>query len=152
MKPITRILVTLDLDLVTAPVLDLACRMALAFGARVDLIHVFETEGYHGPAILDLATTPEADVERWRTARVMLSLLRHLAEGGVTARGRVAMGVVEEEVCSLAREEDFDLIIVGSHCREGLDRLMNASVAAALIRMAPCPVLVLPHVQDVIPD
>jgi nucleotide-binding universal stress UspA family protein len=131
MKPIAKILVTIDLDLVAAPILDLARQMALAFGAKVDLVQVFETEGYHGPAILDLDTTPPAEVEHWR---------------------RVLVGVVEEEVASLAMAEDFDLIIIGSHGREGLDRLLNASISEALIRMSPCPVLVLPHVQDVTPD
>jgi len=150
MNPVRKILVNIDLDLATRPVLELARHTALAFGARVELVHVFETPGYQGPAVLDL-DTPPADLERWRTARVMTGLLRVLAEGGVAARGRMAAGVVEEEVCALARAEAFDLILVGSHSREGLDRFVNASVAAALIRTAPCPVLVLPHVKDVVP-
>ena len=64
----------------------------------------------------------------------------------------MVFGVAEEEVSRLAREENFDLIILGSHSREGLDRFVQSSVAAALIRKASCPVLVLPHVVDVIPD
>ena len=151
MKPIRKILVMIDLDLATSPVLDLARATAQAFSAHAELLHVFETPGYHGPAILDL-TTPPAELEPWRTAKVMAGLLRRLAEAGLSARGRMAEGVVEEEACALARAEAFDLIIIGSHSREGLDRFMNASVAGALIRTAPCPVLVLPHVQDVVPS
>lgn len=151
MKPFTNILVTIDLDLITAPVLELARQMAVAFGAGVELVHVFETSGYHGPAVLDLALEPKPALGQWRTAKVMMGLLEKLAEGGITARGRMLEGVVEEEVAKLAREEGFDLIIIGSHSREGLDRFIRSSIAAALIRTAPCPVLVLPHVRDVVP-
>jgi len=151
MKPIQKILVTIDLDLVTAPVLELARRTAQAFGASLELVHVFETPGYQGPAVLDLDTAP-AVLEAWRTARVMMGLLRPLAADGLAARGRMLEGVAEEEIRALAQAERFDLIIIGSHSREGLDRFVNASVAASLIRTAPCPVLVLPHVQDVVPS
>jgi nucleotide-binding universal stress UspA family protein len=152
MKPFTRILVTIDLDLITAPVLELARQMAVAFGAAVELVHVFETPGYHGPVLLDLASASDPVLKQWRTAKVMMGLLKGLAEGGITARGRLLEGVVEEEVGKLARDEGFDLIIIGSHSREGLDRFIRSSVAAALIRTASCPVLVLPHVRDVVPD
>jgi len=151
MKPIARILVTIDLDLATDPVLELAIRMAAAFGAQVEVIHIFETPGYHGPAVLEAGQSHAPELEHWRTARLMVGLLDQLAAAGFKSRGRMAFGVVEEEVSRVARDEAFDLIIIGSHSRQGLDRLMAASVAAGLIRLAHCPVLVLPHVPEVIP-
>jgi len=151
MNPIRKILVTIDLDLATAPVLALARQMATAFKAQVELVHVFETDGYHGPTVLDLASSHEAEVAPWRTAKVMVALLEELANDGIVGRGRMAFGVVEEEVAQLARDEAFDLIVIGSHSREGLDRFLQGSVAGALLRTAPCPVLVLPHVRDVVP-
>ena len=152
MKAIQKILVRIDPDLVAKPVLDLTRQVALAFGARVELLQVFETSGYHGPEVLDLADEQDPELDHWRTARVMMGLLKDLAGSRIAVRGRMAFGVAEEEVSRLAREENFDLIILGSHSREGLDRFVQSSVAAALIRKAPCPVLVLPHVVDVIPD
>ena len=152
MKPIQKILVRIDPDLVAKPVLELTRQVALAFGARVELIQVFETSGYHGPEVLELADDQGSMLEHWRSARVMMGFLKDLAGSGIAVRGRMAFGVAEEEVSRLAREENFDLIILGSHSREGLDRFVQSSVAAALIRKAPCPVLVLPHVVDVIPD
>jgi nucleotide-binding universal stress UspA family protein len=152
MKRIQKILVRIDPDLVAKPVLELTRQVALAFGARVELIQVFETSGYHGPEVLELADDQGPELEHWRTARVMMGLLKDLAGSGLAVRGRMAFGVAEEEVSRLATEESFDLIILGSHSREGLDRLVQSSVAAALIRKASCPVLVLPHVVDVIPD
>ena len=152
MKPIRKILATIDLDLVTSPVIDLVRLMAVSFGAQVELIHVFETPGYHGPLVLDLSQEHSPELEHWRTAKVMVGLLKLLAEDGITCRGRMAFGVVEEEVATLAEKEGFDLIVVGSHSREGLDRFVHFSVAAALIRRAHCPILVLPHLRDAFPS
>jgi universal stress protein A len=151
-KPIRKILVMIDLDLVTTPLIELAHLTANAFGAQLELIHVFETPGYHGPEVLDLSLDQDAEVSHWRTAKMMIALLRGLAAEGIKARGRMAFGVVEEEVCRLAEQEGFDLIVIGNHSRKGLDRFVNSSVSAALIRASPCPVLVLPHLQDVVPD
>jgi|GEM_PF-553314 len=151
MKPIRKILVPIDLDVLTDPVMNLVRQVAVAFRAEVDLIHVFETPGYHGPALLDLSFEHSLELEHWRTAKVMVGLLKILAADGITARGRMAFGVVEEEVASLAEKEGFDLIIIASHSREGLDRFVQSSVAAALLRRAHCPVLVLPHVHDKVP-
>lgn len=152
MNPFQKILVSIDSDLVATPIVDLARQVALAFGAQVELVHVFESSGYHGPEVLELADDQDPKLEHWRTARAMMGLLKNLAASGIRVRARLTLGVVEEEVSRLAREEGFDLIILGSHSRKGLDRLVQSSVAAALIRMASCPVLVLPHMVDVIPD
>ena len=143
---------TIDLDLVTSPLIDLAGQAAVAFDARLELIHVFETPGYQGPEILDLAKEQEQAAGPWRTAKAMLGLLKGLAAKGIKARGRMAFGVVEEVVSHLARQEGFDLIVIGNHSREGLDRFVHSSVSAALIRSAPCPILVLPHMQDLPPE
>jgi universal stress protein A len=152
MRPIKKILVSLDSDLVATPILDLTGQVAPAFGARVELVHVFETPGYHGPEILELTQDQDPKLEHWRTARAMMGHLRTLAGRGIEARARMAFGVVEEEVSKLARDEGFDLIILGSHSRKGLDRFVQPSVAAALIRNASCPVLVLPQLEDVVPE
>ncbi|HJV48879.1 MAG TPA: universal stress protein [Geothrix sp.] len=155
MNSIQKILIPIDLDLDSHPILDLACTVATAFRSKVELIHVFETVGYGGPmsmeALDDSDPRFQQEMEQWRTYRAMLRLLRELHGKGIQARGRMAFGVVEETLTSLAREESFDLIVIGSHSREGLDRFVHGSVAGALIRSSPCPVLVLPHVQDAMP-
>ncbi len=152
MKPIKKILVSIDSDLVATPIVELARQVAAAFSAQVELVHVFETPGYHGPEVLELSDEQDPGLEHWRAARIMMGLLKNLAGSGIAARGRMAHGVVEEEVSRLAKEGGFDLIVLGSHSRKGLDRFVQSSVAAALIRNASCPILVLPQVEDVIPE
>lgn len=150
MKAIKKILVFIDLDLIAEPVLDLAATLAISLGASIDLVHVFETPGYKGPEVLESGKEDPAVLTRWRTASVMMGLVRRMAEKGVQARGRMELGVAEERVCEMAGDEGFDLIVIGSHSREGLERFVQASIAGALIRTAPCPVLVLPKIKDIV--
>jgi len=152
MKAFSKLLVPIDLDLDSTPVLELAGLLAAAFGARIELAHVFEAPGYEGPAVLEarqlLDPAQRPGLERWRTAMTMLGHLRTLEARGLAVRGRMAFGVAEETLAELARKEAFDLIVVGSRSREGLDRFVSGSVAERLLRIAPCPVLVVPHIQE----
>jgi nucleotide-binding universal stress UspA family protein len=47
-----------------------------------------------------------------------------------------------DEIAQLAADLDADLVVVGTHGRRGLSRLMMGSVAENVVRLAPCPVLV----------
>jgi nucleotide-binding universal stress UspA family protein len=63
--------------------------------------------------------------------------LRHLLTEGSPAK------VVEEVV----REQHVDLVVLGTHGRTGLDRLLMGSIAEEILRRCPCPVLIVkyPH-------
>lgn len=58
----------------------------------------------------------------------------------VTAHQRVS--VPSEEIAQLAADVNADLVVVGTHGRRGIPRLILGSVAEATLRLAPCPVLV----------
>jgi nucleotide-binding universal stress UspA family protein len=152
MNSFSNILVPIDLDLEPGPILDLAGMVARAFGARVTLLHVFETEGYRGPEHLDpkAPRTPKllAELTHWRTARTMMGLLDDLSRSGTPATGRMAFGTTEETVTDLAAKGGFDLLVLGSRSRDGIARFLEPSIAAAIIRTSPCPVLVIPQVPD----
>jgi nucleotide-binding universal stress UspA family protein len=47
------------------------------------------------------------------------------------------------EIADLAKERDAGLIVISSHGRTGMNRLLLGSVAERVVRLAPCPVLVL---------
>jgi len=46
-----------------------------------------------------------------------------------------------EEIVKVAEEERADMIVMGTHGRSGLNRILLGSVAERVIRLAPCPVL-----------
>ena len=52
------------------------------------------------------------------------------------------IGKAAEALCQVAADYDADLIVVGTHGRQGMERLLVGSVAEVLVRSAGCPVLV----------
>jgi nucleotide-binding universal stress UspA family protein len=54
---------------------------------------------------------------------------------------RLLEGEPARTIVDLAREAGADLIVLGSHGRTGLDRLLMGSVAEHVVRKAGCPVL-----------
>jgi nucleotide-binding universal stress UspA family protein len=54
---------------------------------------------------------------------------------------RVELGAPAAKILELADKEKIDLIIMGAHGRKGLDRAIFGSVAAKVVKGAPCPVM-----------
>ena len=57
----------------------------------------------------------------------------------------VAIGNAGNAVAGLAKEIDAGLIIIPSHGKRGVQRMLLGSVTERVVRLAPCPVLVLKH-------
>lgn len=100
-----------------------------------------------------------ADDMRDRLGKVARDALARLrARGGETSTlgfAHVRVGAIAEQLTSLAMELRADLIVVGTHGRRGMRRLMMGSVAEKAVRLAPCPVLVVRprnfHAMDTVP-
>ena len=60
---------------------------------------------------------------------------------GLTARALIKTGVAAEGIVDAATESDADLIVIGTHGRTGLTRLVVGSVAERVVRLAPRAVL-----------
>jgi universal stress protein A len=67
---------------------------------------------------------------------------RELHAAGVSTEARVLHGDPREAIVDAAREERVDLVVLGSHGRTGLSRLVMGSVAQHVVGHAPCSVLV----------
>jgi nucleotide-binding universal stress UspA family protein len=114
--------------------------LAAAFGAELILEHVIPPLGVQG----DLPS--EVFLRYWEGARAQAGLelakLGAEAEGeGVRVRARVEAGRAADEILRAAEEERADLIVMGTTGRSGVRRLLLGSVAAEVIRLAPCPVV-----------
>jgi nucleotide-binding universal stress UspA family protein len=57
-------------------------------------------------------------------------------------RAHQRVEVPSEQIAQLAADLEADLVVVGTHGRRGMSRLVLGSVAEATMRLAPCPVLV----------
>ena len=117
--------------------LNEAADMARRDGSELALVHVLE-----GPASMgDVATSvarllesKEAELEKWKSEAEQRS--------GGKVRSTVIPGSAAEEICRFAQEGAFDLVVLGTHGRTGIRRLMLGSVAEKVVREAHCPVLV----------
>ena len=70
-----------------------------------------------------------------------------LREAGLCAEGRVLVGDPRDALVLAAKEERVELLVLGSHGRTGLTRLLLGSVSSHAVNHAPCSVLV---VKDVV--
>ncbi len=60
---------------------------------------------------------------------------------GVEARGQVLIGYAAEEILNRAHDEKADIIVMGTHGRKGIDRILFGSVAEKVVKNADMPVL-----------
>jgi nucleotide-binding universal stress UspA family protein len=69
--------------------------------------------------------------------------IKRLADhfGGISHRTHVRHGKVWSNLSRIIEENEIDLIVVGTHGRTGLGKLLLGSVAEEILRHAPCPVL-----------
>lgn len=80
-------------------------------------------------------------VLRRNAEKEMKALVTLARRKGVRARSLLAHGVPHEEIARAAKSKRAGLLVLGTHGRTGLSRLLLGSVAARVIVGAPCPVL-----------
>lgn len=96
--------------------------------------------GGYGERDVNVAETTAAVIEEFQN--VATSAAARLGDAGRDASARTVQGDPAAELLRLAREEDADLIVVGTHGRTGLHRLLAGSVARNVMLHAPCSVMV----------
>jgi nucleotide-binding universal stress UspA family protein len=132
-----------DFSAASAGARRLTARLARRLGEPVVVAHVIELQAIFSPEVM--AADPDL-VERTEghAAAPLKVLLEHLRDEGVSAKGRVLRGRPDDAIVALARESGARMVVVGSHGRSTLGRLVVGSVAERLVKGCPCPVLVVP--------
>ena len=145
--PITHILCAHDLSATSAPALALASELAASLGAALTVLHVALPSKDAG-ALFGVYSVEEMELitgfarrEQVAADQVLKDAVQRLGSA-VTPTIVVQTGRPAEVVSGYALAQSIDLIVVGTHGRRGLERAMLGSVAEAVIRSAPCPVLV----------
>jgi nucleotide-binding universal stress UspA family protein len=112
-------------------------------GARLLIVHVEEPPLAYGGGELYYGL-PEPSSER------ILKMLEDVkpSDPSVPYTHRLTMGDPAGEVVRIAEDENAEMIIIGTHGRTGMTRLLMGSVAEAIVRRAPCPVLVYREVAE----
>jgi nucleotide-binding universal stress UspA family protein len=140
MLPLRTILHPTDFSERSVNAFEVACSLARDSGARLIVLHVLERPviAYTGVAMAPPAPGPS---EEERTA-----LLKRLNQvqppaPAVAVEHRLEQGDPATGILQVAQEAGCDLIVMGTHGRTGLGRLLLGSVAEQVLRKAPCPVL-----------
>ena len=129
------ILVPTDFSATSDAALHYATQMALTFGARLYLMHVPGKTGEHFEA-----SFPVGRFETTAGERLSAFLTKEEFER-LRPEYVLRVGTPAEEIVRYADVCDADLIIMGTHGRSGIAHALMGSVAEQVVRMAPCPVL-----------
>jgi nucleotide-binding universal stress UspA family protein len=142
----TQILVPTDFSRCAWIALEDAAAVAKTYGAALDVLHVWEVPLLPMPgemaAGLSMPSTV-IDAVSQQAHSLMEQLLRDARAKGIAIRkSEVVAGETYRSIVEVAKLGDYDLIVVGTHGRKQLARVVLGSVAERVVRHAPCPVLV----------
>jgi nucleotide-binding universal stress UspA family protein len=157
MIAIKNVLVATDFSAPSDTALNYARAMARSFGATLHVLHVFE------PLWITSADVVGGGVALATMIQGLEDTARKQLEETVTEEDRrelhaTATMVTSEsparEIANYASEHKVDLLVIGTHGRSGISRMLIGSVAEKVVRLAPCPVLTVHHPEHefVLPD
>ncbi|WP_298068059.1 universal stress protein [uncultured Mailhella sp.] len=141
MPKMQKILCALDLSEHSKTVAGYAVTLAKSLGASIIAVYAAPTltqyTGFHVPpnTIDSFVGEIVSGAEK--------AMSQFVAENfeGVETTGKVVVGYAAEEILNIARQEGADMIIMGTHGRKGIDRILFGSVAEKVVMNSPLPVL-----------
>ncbi len=138
-----RILVPVDFSEPSRLAIDHATELAGTYGAEVDLLHVVEEVSLptaYGVEPIGFAVPEIVDNSEKALARMAEEEIgyEHVAV-------EVRPGYPSTTILDYVDERNVDLVVIATHGRTGLDRLLMGSVAEKVVRRASCPVFTVKH-------
>ena len=136
MLNIRTILLPTDFSEAAEAAFHLACSLARDHGSPLILLHAITpptlayTEGVMLPPTEDIKDEIWAKMDSIVPPDASIDVERHVVEGDPAF-----------EILRLAKESNADMVVMGTHGRRGLTRLLMGSVAEEVVRKAVCPVL-----------
>lgn len=146
MASIRQLLVPVDGSPTSAKALDTAIGLARLYGARMRLFHVVDeldhVNGFETPKAYreDLVPLMRAGGEK-----MLAQMRRRVVDQGVVCDSVLVesgIGRIHEQVAEEARLAHADMIVLGSHGRRGVARMLMGSDAEQIVRHSKVPVLV----------
>lgn len=142
MLKIESILCPVDFSEFSTKAYEYACSLARYYGSKLVVEHVIQPPAvtypyYSFPGALDrvyqeLGVTAKEHLQEW--------VAEHSLDG-IRPELVVQCGVIADSILLLAEQQAPDLIVMGTHGRQGLDRVTMGSVTEKILRKASCPVL-----------
>jgi nucleotide-binding universal stress UspA family protein len=131
-----RILAPTDFSEASQRGVDAAVALALELETSLTLLHVYELPSYEYYVTDDSAAELEA-----RVRRDFAEQLAHVRVRFPKAEGLVRQDTPWKGILDVAEECQADLVVLGTHGRRGLQRVLAGSVAEKIVRLSPVSVL-----------
>jgi len=145
MRVFRRILLATDFSSASRPALARAIALARQNRAALRVVHALPPLALAVGA--DFAFVPTGTYEaidrraRQHAQKQLKALVGRARKAGVRATTLLLDGAPHEQVARAARRTRADLLVIGTHGRTGVSKILLGSVAERLVRLAPCPVL-----------
>jgi nucleotide-binding universal stress UspA family protein len=142
MVRIAKVLCPIDFSDTSRAAMAYAVDVAGRYDAALMLLHIYAAPGYTlpegmivaGPVeMLEISRAVHEAMETWKAAAAAL--------GAKEVQIETALGSTHNEILRVAKEGAFDLIVMGTHGRTGLSRVLLGSTAENVVRHSSCPVM-----------
>lgn len=117
---------------------EVAAELAKTYGSKLVVVHVM-TPASASP--LTGGETNQLEMNSWFARQKLAELAGSARVADLDVRTTLALGAVGDEVLDILRTQKADLLVVGTHGGHGLEKLMMGSIAEALFRSSPVPVI-----------
>jgi nucleotide-binding universal stress UspA family protein len=134
--PYKHILAPIDFHGHSLDALEVAAQIARANDGEVTLLHVVPMDEPIGGRMYDDDFKLQAEKDATRLAELALQALKGVRYSVVTEIGDPATAIIDT-----AKNRAADVIVMGTHGRKALMRVLMGSVAEQVLREAPCPVI-----------
>lgn len=135
-----KILVAVDGQPLAERAAEVAAELARSLGAQVAFVYAADPALSYAPES-GISSGELIDRDKEQGQRLLSRLCQEISLPS-SPRSFLEVGKPANEIVRTAKEWTADLIVLGSHGRAGIARVLLGSVAEAVLRHAPCPVLV----------
>ncbi len=148
MKTIKHILCPVDFSEYSDEALKYTMQLAQANNADVHLLHVLPQINYYDWSLTGMSAMISEEVYiklKEDAIHKMNKLIKHLNDSYPKISVSIKIeefSLPSESILNEAKDQKIDMIILGSHGRKGLDRILMGSVAESILRHAHCNVLI----------
>lgn len=136
-----RVMVAIDRSPIAAHAADVGAELARSLDAELAFVHAIDpAAGFvpvdSGVPAGELIALAQQDAKR------LLGEFHQSLPTGLTAREFLTVGNPASEIAKAASDWPADVIVIGSHGRSGISRVVLGSIAESVVRHSTCPVLV----------
>ena len=142
MLQIKKLLFPVDLSAVSSTIASSVIALGEKFDAEIHLVHVAvtmeEIAGAYGPDMI----LPDIEDEVVQTAERELEKFEQQFFAGYPDKKRAVLkGDPVDKIIAYIRAEKIDLVVMGTHGRKGIDKIIFGSVADRMVKNSPVPVM-----------